>query len=427
MSSRSILLVDDEGKVLNSLSRSLSEENFDDVKIAKSAREALEIVKKTPDLALIVSDYRMPGMNGIEFLELVRTNNPDITRILLTGAADFEMALDAINKGHIFRFLLKPCSSEILFAALLDGLRQNELIISERELLNKTLAGSIKVMIDILSILSPGIFEQSGRLHNLARDLADTLYLEVQSWEIELAAMLSQIGTVTIPGNILESWQKGEILEEAELLMIQSIPHMGKILINNIPRLENIAEAVGYQNCAYGGPSNTGAPTAEDIPLMARILKVIVDYDVLFQRTRNPTIVFQNMLVHEAEYDPHILSAFRLMVLRNFSQSSYKVSIHTLLSQESENDFNIWSEFRQIVPETEAQPSYQVSAALKGEKEIIVDGIRSGMVLSRDVSDKNGTLIVSKSTVVTDVLMYKLINYFHSQEISEPVYIESAI
>ena len=160
---------------------------------------------------------------------------------------------------------------------------------------------------------------------------------------------------------------------------------------------------------------------------MARILKVIVDYDVLFQRTRNPTIVFQNMLVHEAEYDPHILSAFRLMVLRNFSQSSYKVSIHTLLSQESENDFNIWSEFRQIVPETEAQPSYQVSAALKGEKEIIVDGIRSGMVLSRDVSDKNGTLIVSKSTVVTDVLMYKLINYFHSQEISEPVYIESAI
>jgi response regulator RpfG family c-di-GMP phosphodiesterase len=384
-------------------------------------------MKKTPDLALIVSDYQMPGMNGIELLDQVRKDAPDITRILLTGAADLTMAMDAINRGNIFRFLLKPCSSEVFLTALKDGLRQNELLVSEREMLNKTLSGSIKVMIDILSMLSPNIFAQASRLRNLAHDLVETLYLEVQPWELELAALLSQIGTVTIPNHIIESWHKGEILEEPELNMIQSIPHMGKILIRNIPRLENIAEAVGYQNCTFSGQADINIPSAEKIPLMARILKVIVDFDVLIEKSRNPTIAFQNMLSHEAEYDPYILDAFRLMVLRNYSQSSYQVSVHTLLSQEPEYDPSIWSEFREIVAPNENPSSYQVSAALSGEKEIVVDGIKSGMVLSRDVSDKNGTLIVAKNTTITDVLMYKLINYFHSQEISEPVYIESTL
>jgi response regulator RpfG family c-di-GMP phosphodiesterase len=423
---KSILLVDDEIKVLNSLSRLLSEENFDDVKIAHNAREALEIIKNTPDLALIVSDYRMPGMNGIEFLEKVAKDTPDITRILLTGAADFSMALDSINKGQIFRFLLKPCSSETFLAALQDGLRQNELILSERNLLNKTLSGSIKVMVDILAMLRPEIFVQAGRLRNLARDLAESLYLEVQSWELEVAAMLSQIGSVTIPSNILESWQKGEKLDDAEINMIQSIPRMGKVMINNIPRLQNIAEAVGYQNCPYDAPVESGLPSAENIPLMARVLKIIVDFDVQFQKSHNPISVFQNMFSRASEYDPRILPAFRLMVLRSLIQFSYPISVHTLLSQGPEYNPELWSEFRQVeLQADDSQSIYQVTKASKGEKEMVVDAIRAGMVLSRDVCDKYGNLIVTKNTIVTEVLMYKLINYFHFQDISGPIFIES--
>jgi len=427
MSTKSILLVDDEIKVLNSLSRTLSDEDFDEIKIAKNAREALGIVKNTPDLALIVSDYHMPGMNGIEFLEQVRKSSPDITRILLTGAADFAMALESINKGYIYRFLLKPCSPEIFLAALKDGVRQNELILAERELLNKTLSGSIKVMVDILSLLNPAVFTQSGRLRDMARDLSETLYLEVEPWEVELAALLSQIGAVTIPNPILESWQKGEPLNEAEMRMIQSIPQMGRILINNIPRLEKIAAAVGYQNCAYNGPAGSNAPTKNQIPLMARILKVIVDFDILLQKTHNPSIVFQNMRAQEADYDPHILSAFRLMTLRNYSLNSYQPSVHKLLSEEYEQNKDNWSEFREIELQGETPSEYQVSGAQKGEKELSVDGLKAGMVLSRDVFDKYGALIVSKNTIVTDVLIYKIINYFHSQDLSESVYIESAI
>lgn len=390
MIAKPILLVDDETKVLNSLTRTLSEENFDFIKTTQNGHDALEIIKNTADLALIISDYRMPGMNGIELLSQVHKTSPDVTRILLTGAADLDMALDAINKGHIYRFLLKPCSEEVLVAAVKDGLRQNELITSEHDLLKKTLYGSIKIMIDTLSVLSPGIFAQSGRLRNLARDLASALQLEEQSWEIELAALLSQIGTVTIPTKLVESWQKGERLEEAELKLIRSIPNMGRVLIKNIPRLENIAEAVGFQNCSYHGPSTFEIPSGERIPLMARILKVIVDFDNLNEKTHNPIQSVQIMMGQEAYYDPTILTSFRTMVTRNYNQ-----------------------------------PSYQTSGANRGEREINIDNIRLGMVLSRDVIDKNGNVIVPKGALNNEVLMQKLINCARSQAILEPIFIES--
>jgi response regulator RpfG family c-di-GMP phosphodiesterase len=390
MNTKPILLVDDEVKVLYSLSRSLDEAEFSEIKITQSSQEALEIVKNTPDLALIVSDYRMPGMNGVELLEQVGKSFPDVTRIMLTGAADLETALEAVNRGNIFRFLLKPCKTETLVAAIRDGIRQNELINAERELLNQTLKGSIKVMIDILAVLSPGIFAQAGRLRNFARDLASALNLEEQAWEIELAALLSQIGAVTVPRNILRKWQKGELLEEPETKVFRSIPQTGRQLINNIPRLENVAEAVGYQGCIYSGSTSNGIPTGEAIPLIARILKVIVDYDRLAEKTGDPYVAFQSMLVHESEYDPKVLAAFHLNVINIDGQSSHRLS-----------------------------------GAVRGEKEISIAGLKPGMVLSRDVIDHNSILIVSKDTVITDVLKYKLVNYFRSDAIEEPVYIES--
>lgn len=390
MSAKPILLVDDEIKVLYSLSRSLNEEGFDNIKTAQSGQEALEIIKNIPDLALIVSDYHMPGMNGIELLEQVCNSSPNATRLLLTGAAGLDMALDAINRGNIFRFLLKPCTPEVFLAAIKDGLRQNELIISERELLNKTLSGSIKVMIDILAVLSPSVFAQASRLRNLTRDLVSALHLEEQAWEIELAALLSQIGAVTIPRNILERWQNGQLLEEFEIKMIRSIPNTGRLLIKNIPRLENVAEAVGYQNYVYKAQSVIDSPTVEKLPLMARILKVIIDYDRLIEKSYSPEVAFQTMLLNESEYDPNILTAFRGTVLDVTRQSTYRLS----------------------------------SAAM-GEKEVNVKSLKLGMVLTRDVVDENGILIVSKRTVITNVLLYRLNNYFRSQAVEQLVYIES--
>jgi response regulator RpfG family c-di-GMP phosphodiesterase len=389
MTSEIILLVDDEANVLSSLSRTLFEEDFGEILTAQNGTEALEVIKKEPFPNVIISDFHMPGMNGIDFLVQIRNILPDATRILLTGAADLDMALNAVNKGNVFRFLVKPCPQDVFIGAVKDGIRYNQLILGERELLSKTLNGSIKVMIDILEVQSPYVFTQSGRLRKLAHNLTVALKLENQSWEIELAALLSQIGAVTIPQEILYKQLKGTELNDSEREMIASIPRMGRQLIKNIPRMENVAEAVGNQNCTYLSQYESDSPIGKEIPIISRILKIIMDYDRLRGITHSSVEAINTMQSHFSEYDPDILSVFCTKVLQIDEQLTYKAT-----------------------------------KAKAGEKQIYVDDLKIGMVLTRDVNDKKGILVVAKGTVITEVLMYKLINFFRSQSLFTPIFIE---
>lgn len=392
MITETILLVDDEIKVLSSLSRELFGEDICEIKTAQSGQEALALLKDLPNLAVIVSDYHMPGMNGIDFLIQARNTYPDAIRIMLTGAGDLDMAVEAVNSGNIFRFLLKPCPSDVFINTVIESVKQYRLVMGERELLNKTLNGSIKVMIDILAALNPDIFSQVTRLRNLARDLAKALQMEEQSWEVELAALLSRIGAVTIPHEILVKWQMGLVLDEPEQNIIRSIPRISRQLIKNIPRLETIAEAVGYQDCTYSGRINSEAPTGENIPIIARILKIIIDYDRFQDNSYSVSAALQSMIQRESEYDPRILLEFRTKVLR-----------------------------------LGLSPSGKATRTLTGEKEIFIDDLKVGMVLAKNVIDKNGLLIVARGTYITDVLRYRLINYFASQSIIAPIIIESTL
>lgn len=391
MRNEPILLVDDEPKVLSSLSRILLEEDFGEIITANNAYEALDILPQKLDTAVIISDYHMPRLNGIDFLVQARVIVPDSARILLTGAADLEMAIEAVNRGNLFRFLIKPCSPNILVGSIKDGIRQKQLITGERELLSKTLNGSIKVMIDILAVQNSYIFAQASRLRKLGHELAVALQIEEQSWEIELAALLCRIGAVTIPRETLDRWQLGITLEESELEMIHSIPRMGRQLIQNIPRMEKIAEAVGLQNCTYRGQKRAEDPSGEAIPLLARILKILVDYDEIQGNTYSSTVAYQTMLRRSSEYDPNLLSVFRAKV---------------------------------IPPEEDL---YGKATAVRGEREVNVEDLRSGMVISRDVVDRSGQLIIPRNTIVTDVLKFRLANYFRSKSIVKPIVIESSI
>lgn len=390
MANATILLVDDEEKVLSSLSRSLSEEDGFEILTAPTAADALEILKDRPGIMVIVSDYHMPGMNGVDFLARAHENYPDTSRILLTGVADLELAINAVNRGSVFRFLVKPCPSDVFLSAIKDGIRYNQLLAGERELLSKTLNGSIKVMVDILSVQNPLIFAQASRLRKFAHELGWALQLNEVLWEVELAALLSQIGAVTVPSNILKRWQAGVTLKDDETEMVRSIPRMGALLIKNIPRLERISEGVLYQHCTYGKPLDANSPTGDQIPLISRILKIVLDFDLVQENTLGTVAAIKAMSSRKNEYDPRILEIFRSKVLRvddMFTSTGIKTNI--------------------------------------GERQIFVDDLKSGMVLTRDIKDKHGALIVSRGTTVTDVLRYKLGNYFRSQAIITPIFIES--
>ena len=121
-----VLLVDDDGIALLVHNKML--ENHAEIVTATNANEALEIIKKDKSFAVIVSDQYMPEMNGAELLKIVGTIAPSMVRIMITGFADLDVAMQAVNLGNVFRFLVKPCCKENLVLAVVDGInkyRQN--------------------------------------------------------------------------------------------------------------------------------------------------------------------------------------------------------------------------------------------------------------------------------------------------------------
>src|SRR6478609_5248404 len=138
-----ILLVDDDRNILSGYRRNLRGEFLIDT--AQGGQEALELLEKKGPYALVISDMRMPGMDGIAFLSKLKAMSPDTVRVMLTGNADTETAIEAINEGSIFRFLNKPCSKEILAKTITAGLVQYRLVTAEKQLLEQTLSGCLQV------------------------------------------------------------------------------------------------------------------------------------------------------------------------------------------------------------------------------------------------------------------------------------------
>jgi response regulator RpfG family c-di-GMP phosphodiesterase len=198
-----ILFLDDEPMLLRGLENSLFlKRGLWDLEFLESAPEALRRLAEQP-FDVVVSDMQMPEMNGVEFLIQVETNSPDTIRIMLTGDADQKTARDAVNHGHIFRFLSKTCPLEELMLALGAGLKQHSLVTAERELLERTLNGGVKILTDILSMLDPDSFSAGQCLREYLLQCVPALKLS-QIWDLELAAMLLQIGRVTIAADIAD-------------------------------------------------------------------------------------------------------------------------------------------------------------------------------------------------------------------------------
>jgi two-component system probable response regulator PhcQ len=130
-----ILLVDDEPHVTEALKRTLYQEPYE-VLSANSAKEALQILAREP-ISVVITDERMPGMQGAEFLAVVYRDYPETIRIMLTGHANLDLAMRAINEGQIYRFLMKPCNEQEIRLAIRQAVQQKELADKSRQLLKK--------------------------------------------------------------------------------------------------------------------------------------------------------------------------------------------------------------------------------------------------------------------------------------------------
>jgi len=234
-----VLCVDDEPRVLEGLALQLRRGY--EVSGAPSGEAGLALLASDGPFAVVLSDMRMPQMDGASFLAQVRRKAPDTVRMLLTGHADMQAAIAAVNEGQIFRFLTKPCPPEQLRHSFEAATEQYRLVTAERVLLEQTLHGSVKALTEILAMTNPAAFGRATRIKKHVGQIANALGLE-DRWQVEVAAMLSQLGLITLPDETAEKLHKGQKLSAEEVAMLARVLSVSAELLANIPRLEGVCE-----------------------------------------------------------------------------------------------------------------------------------------------------------------------------------------
>ncbi len=378
-----ILFVDDDSNLLASCERNFHRKFPSDT--ADGGERALQKIAANGPYGVVVADRQMPGMDGIQFLSLVRERAPDTVRIMLTGNADLEGAIKVVNEGNIFRFLTKPCPLNILGKAIEDGLAQYRLVMAEKELLNKTLSGSIKLLTDVLSMMDPQSFGRAQTMRDVITSVTRKFKLD-NDWETHLAAMLASIGCVTIPPETLLRARNNERLSKAEEQMVAETPATAARLLANIPRLEGVARIVHYQHKQYDGMGFPPDPVKGDaIPLGARLLKILADMAILQGGGLTRTKALNEMESRRGWYDPSLLETVR-------------------------NYYGITPTGRDTT-----QPSIAVG---------LLD-LAPGMVLRSDIVTKEGTLILSTGHQLSEMTLEKIQNFNRLAGIKEPIFVEA--
>jgi response regulator RpfG family c-di-GMP phosphodiesterase len=270
-----VLFVDDDTNLLKAAKRLLRKEI--DLYIAASGEEALHSLAQNGPFDVLVSDQNMPSMKGVTLRAEAARKWPTTVRIMLTGNDDQETAISAVNEGKVYRFVRKPCQPTDLLAAIQDGAQHHAVLMREKNLLEQTLSGSVKVLTDMLSLAKPDAFKKTSLVQKWARVLAPNLDIP-NGWEVNLATMLYPVGAVTLPDTIAARHYSGEVLDAEEQKLIDALPLAAKDLIDNIPRLEGVARAIYYSRKSYDG---TGFPfdavKGDELPAVSRLLKILID------------------------------------------------------------------------------------------------------------------------------------------------------
>ncbi|HSR53160.1 MAG TPA: HD domain-containing phosphohydrolase [Acidobacteriota bacterium] len=371
-----ILFVDDERNFLLALRRRFRREF--ELDIADSPELGLEMAKSADQpYAVVISDMKMPGMQGSEFLAEFRRISPHTVRMILSGQAEMDDTIDAVNKGHIFRFLTKPFTAEALVDAVKAALEQHRLVTAEQELLEETLTGTIRLMTDILSWVSPEVFSQGSRLRKYSESVAQALDLPNQ-WQIGVAAMLSQLGSIAIPPKVLAAHESGEALDADQQRLLESHPEIASKLLSNIPRLETVASIIRRQSTPSRDPASMPSdPHKWPTPLLGgEILRCVLEFDRLAGRDMDSAHIIEKLQKMMPPVPSFLIEAVRHLEI---SRSRMKPSLVTV---------------KELMPT---------------------------MVLDEHVLSKKDVLLVAKGQEVNTAMILRLSNFAAGDGVVEPI------
>jgi response regulator RpfG family c-di-GMP phosphodiesterase len=368
-----VLFVDDEPNVLEGIQRTLRKQV--ELQTASSGAEALRLIAEAGPFALVISDMRMPAMNGAQFLARVREQVPDTVRMILSGQADLEATIAAVNEGHIYRFLTKPCATDRLLDAVEDGLNQHRLLTAEKTLLEQTLSGAVKMLIEILGMVSPAASNRAARLRGYTIELSAALGL-TPHWEWSLAAFVSQIGCVALPKEMLFKVEACQALKEEERRLYESHPEVASKLLAAIPRLEDVAAIVTAQFGSLSSHELGDDIRQWDIRSAGRVLlRAAIEYDRLMSR-----------------------GASRESAIKSLRQSTL------------------------VFPSTLLTALARLSTTAKGTlvRQIRLADLTVGMILDEDLVSPKGIRLVPSGAEVTTTLMIRLTSIAGGVGVAEP-------
>jgi response regulator RpfG family c-di-GMP phosphodiesterase len=359
-----VLCLDDEPALLEGVERHLRKRY--EVFTSTNGQQALEILAARGPFAVVMSDMRMPLMNGAVFLSRAREISPDTVRILLTGHADLESAVAAVNTGQIFRFLIKPCPAFQLLTHIEEAVKHYNLLHVEKTLLEKTLRGAVAALTDILALTSPLAFGRATRVRSRVVAICNHMQLS-DRWHIEVAAMLSDLGAITLSEETAKKYFSGAPLDTEEQATVAAMGRVGRNLLADIPRLDpvlSILEAV--EAATQAGPDAKCTDPGAQILLLAR------DADVLESRGTPLAVAIGQLEKHKERYGERAVAAL-------------------------------------------------ASSGVAGKIELMpLSEVREGMVFADDVRTEHGTLLVPRGFEVTQSFLARARAYRHGYVI-EPL------
>lgn len=277
-----VLFVDDDQMLLSSMERCLGLKF--DLETAISGPEALRKMEESKAFSVVVSDMRMPVMNGVQFIERARVLSPHTVFLMLTGNQDVQTAISAVNEGQVFRFLNKPIDPADIAAVIEAAHQQHQLEASERELLNKTFVGAVGIFADVMETLRPELLSRAAATEEFVEQLREQIGAPGR-WEFKMASKLSLVGQAMHPGSANAPAASKEAIRQLGMVcdtsakMVEKIPRMDLVsqIIRSVPSCD--ADLVVIEPRGDGDVVQMGAALLRVANLVESMSQLGVDID----------------------------------------------------------------------------------------------------------------------------------------------------
>jgi response regulator RpfG family c-di-GMP phosphodiesterase len=413
----SILIVDDEEVVLVSLRDTLAREGYQ-VTTAPNAIEALAHLKEQA-FSIVLTDQQMPMLTGLEFLHQVKQMQPDATRILITAVLNLSTVIDAINKGEIYRFIVKPWLREELLVTVKNAVQRYELICKNQMLqvatlgmneklkklnadleqqvarvaeqntelerlnsaLRQNLQHSVELCLKTMQTFYPTLGSQARRVYELCHAMAEGLQLSPQDRQtLEVSAWLHDIGLVGVPRQLIKRWEESpESLSDVERALVQQHPVLGEELAGFAHPLTGVGAVIRAHHERFDGQGYPDRLAGDKAPWLGRLLAVAVAYAE--SRRDGAATVEMIKQGRGSLFDPEAVRAF----LRCLPQATV--------------------------------PTRQ--------REILLSELKPGMVLARGIYTANGLLLIPDGQRLTETYIDKLNNHHRINPIAQSLLVYS--